>query len=62
MKQWDADSFERILTLDGHHGEIWSLAVSPNSRFVVTSGHDKSLRLWERTEEVRVVILRDLVI
>ena len=57
MKQWDADSFERILTLDGHHGEIWSLAVSPNSRFVVTSGHDKSLRLWERTEEVRVVIL-----
>ena len=22
VKQWDGDSFERILTLDGHHGEV----------------------------------------
>ena len=29
--------------------------MSPNARFVVTSGHDKSLRLWERTEEVLVL-------
>jgi U3 small nucleolar RNA-associated protein 12 len=29
--------------------------VSPNSRFIVTSGHDKSLRLWERSEEVLVL-------
>ena len=31
------------------------MAVSPNAKFVVTSGHDKSLRLWERTEEVLVL-------
>ena len=22
VKQWDADNFERVLTLDGHHGEV----------------------------------------
>lgn len=35
--------------------QIWSLAVSPNAKYVVSSGHDKSLRLWERTEEVLVL-------
>ena len=35
--------------------QIWSLAVSPNARFVVSSGHDKTIRLWERTEEVLVL-------
>lgn len=26
LKQWDADNFERILTLDGHHGEVMVLS------------------------------------
>lgn len=55
LKQWDADNFERILTLNGHHGEIWSTAISPNGKYVVSSGHDKTLRLWERTQEPLVL-------
>nr|KAF6413551.1 hypothetical protein HJG59_009755 [Molossus molossus] len=35
----------------GHHQEIWCLAVSPNGDYVVSSSHDRSLRLWERTRE-----------
>ena len=38
-------------SLQGHHQEIWCLAVSPSGDYVVSSSHDKSLRLWERTRE-----------
>ena len=31
--------------------------MSPNAKFVVSSGHDKTLRIWERTDEV--VVLED---
>ena len=31
------------------------MAVSPNAKFVVSCGHDKTLRLWERTDEVLVL-------
>lgn len=37
--------------MDGHHGEVWALAVSNRGEFVVTGSHDKSLRVWEKTEE-----------
>ncbi|XP_078699593.1 WD repeat-containing protein 3-like isoform X5 [Branchiostoma floridae x Branchiostoma belcheri] len=51
VKQWDADNFQHILTLEGHQGEVWCMAVSPNGDYVVTGSHDKSLRLWQRTQE-----------
>jgi U3 small nucleolar RNA-associated protein 12 len=43
--------FELIQKLEGHHGEIWALAVSNKSAFVVTGSHDKSIRIWEKTDE-----------
>jgi U3 small nucleolar RNA-associated protein 12 len=29
--------------------------VSPNAKYVVSSGHDKTLRLWERSDELLVL-------
>jgi U3 small nucleolar RNA-associated protein 12 len=43
--------FELIQRLEGHHGEIWALAVSNQGNFVVTGSHDKSIRIWEKTDE-----------
>lgn len=37
--------------VQGHHQEIWCLAISPSGDYVVSASHDKSLRLWERTRE-----------
>ncbi|WRT69934.1 uncharacterized protein IL334_006925 [Kwoniella shivajii] len=51
VKYWDGDKFELIQKLEGHHGEIWALATSHNGQFVVTGSHDKSIRIWEKTEE-----------
>jgi U3 small nucleolar RNA-associated protein 12 len=43
--------FELIQKLEGHHGEIWALAVSNRGEYVVTGSHDKSIRIWEKTDE-----------
>jgi U3 small nucleolar RNA-associated protein 12 len=51
IKYWDGDKFEQIQRLDGHHGEIWALAVSRTGDFVVSASHDKSIRVWEQTDE-----------
>ena len=55
VKYWDGDKFELIQKFEGHHGEIWALAVSNHGKFVVTGSHDKSIRVWEKLDEpVRV--------
>lgn len=51
VKYWDADKFELLLTLEGHHAEVWCLAVSNRGDFIVTGSHDRSIRRWDRTEE-----------
>lgn len=51
VKYWDGDKFECIQKLDGHSGEVWALAVSYKANFVVTGSHDKSIRIWEKTDE-----------
>ncbi|KAI0693786.1 WD40 repeat-like protein [Cytidiella melzeri] len=51
LKYWDGDKFELIQKLDGHHGEVWALAVSHHGKFVVTGSHDKSIRVWEKLDE-----------
>lgn len=51
VKQWDADNFQRIITLEGHTGIIRCLAICPKGAWVVTGGQDHSLRLWQRTNE-----------
>ena len=51
IKYWDGDKFEQIQKLNGHHGEIWALAVSRTGEFLVSASHDKSIRVWNQTDE-----------
>lgn len=51
IKYWDADKFEQIQRIDGHHGEIWALAVSHSGTFIVSASHDKSIRVWNETDD-----------
>jgi hypothetical protein len=43
--------FENIQKLEGHHGEVWALAVSHQGKFIVTGSHDKSIRVWEKLDD-----------
>lgn len=51
LKYWDGDRFVLIQTLQGHHSEIWALATGAQGRVVVTAGGDRSIRVWEKTDE-----------
>ncbi|KAH6854616.1 WD40-repeat-containing domain protein [Chaetomium sp. MPI-CAGE-AT-0009] len=51
IKYWDADKFEQIQRIDGHHGEIWALAVSHAGNTLISASHDKSIRVWQETDE-----------
>ncbi|KAI8840197.1 quinon protein alcohol dehydrogenase-like superfamily [Chytriomyces cf. hyalinus JEL632] len=51
VKWWDADKFEQIMKVDGHHGEVWALAVGKYGSIVVSGSHDRSIRIWEKTDE-----------
>ena len=51
IKYWDGDKFEQIQKLGGHHGEVWAIAASKTGDFLVTTSHDKSIRVWEETDE-----------
>ncbi|KAF7560887.1 hypothetical protein G7046_g3265 [Stylonectria norvegica] len=51
IRYWDGDKFEQIQRLDGHHGEVWAIAISNTGNFLASAGHDKSIRIWEETDE-----------
>jgi U3 small nucleolar RNA-associated protein 12 len=51
VKSWDADKFEQIQRFKGHHGEIWAMTVARTGDFVVTASHDKSIRIWSKSDE-----------
>jgi len=52
IKQWDGDRFEQITTLEGHQAEVSGSVVSKNGTFMVSCSHDRSIRIWERTQEL----------
>jgi U3 small nucleolar RNA-associated protein 12 len=51
LKSWDGDKFEQVQKLAGHHGEVWAMAVSRAGDFIVSASHDKSIRVWNLTDE-----------
>ncbi|OAL55940.1 WD40 repeat-like protein [Pyrenochaeta sp. DS3sAY3a] len=51
IKTWDGDKFEQIQKFKGHHGEIWAMTIGRTGDFVVTASHDKSIRIWSKSDE-----------
>ncbi len=51
VKSWDGDKFEQVQKFKGHHGEIWAMTLARNGDFIVTASHDKSIRIWTKSDE-----------
>lgn len=58
IKQWDADSFVQIQTVPSHIGQAYCLDVSKTGYYTVSSGSDRMIRLFERTDEP--IVLEDM--
>ncbi|KAI0988684.1 hypothetical protein GJ496_004386 [Pomphorhynchus laevis] len=56
VSRWDADSFERIQTLeDGHFASVVDVAVTKN--FILSASLDRTIRCWYLSEEILVTQL-----
>ncbi|KAJ4343338.1 beta transducin [Didymella glomerata] len=51
IKSWDGDKFQQIQKFRGHHGEIWAMTMARTGDFIVTASHDKSIRIWSKSDE-----------
>lgn len=58
LKQWDADSFVQIQTVSSHLGQAYCLDVSKTGYYIVSSGSDRMIRLFERSDEP--IVLEDM--
>ena len=46
LKIWDLRTFEEVRTLTGHQNDIYSVAVSPDTKHIVSGGLDMIVMLW----------------
>lgn len=46
------DRFEQVLLLPGHRGSVWGLDISGDGSQLYSSGQDRSIRTWERGEDL----------
>jgi len=47
LAAWEMEEHRLLRTFSGHTGNISSIALSPNGRYVLSASGDKTLKLWE---------------
>jgi WD40 repeat protein len=50
LQIWDVTSGTLLASLDGHAGQITTLAFSPDGKYIATAGNDNQLFLWQVSE------------
>ena len=46
LRLWRGDTGGHIKTVDAHAGGVWSVAIPPDSRAVLSGGPDRTLKIW----------------
>ena len=51
---FSADDWALVKTLSGHSGNVMSVDVSHDSKWIVSSGHDRTVKLWDCEDGLRI--------
>ncbi|KAI5288623.1 hypothetical protein KEM52_001092, partial [Ascosphaera acerosa] len=43
---FSADDWSLVKSLKGHTGNVLSVDISPDAQWIVSSGHDRTVKLW----------------
>ncbi|CAN2047326.1 metacaspase-1 [Candidatus Magnetomoraceae bacterium gMMP-13] len=47
MKLWNLNTGRLIKTLNGHSNSVFSVAIDPTGRYIVSGSYDQTLKLWD---------------
>ena len=57
MAVWDADTYDRVVSLRGHEGFVSRICFSPDSTWIASTGDDSRVRVWDwaKGKEIHVI-------
>ena len=47
IKLWDITTGECLQTFYGHSDAVWSIALAPNGRTLVSGSQDETIKIWD---------------
>ena len=49
---WNARNYEILRSMTGHSGKVMCCDMSPDEKYVVSGGYDRTVKLWANKAEV----------